>query len=423
MNQDEFRAVVDVGTTKVTAMLVQRRPDREVELAGVGVQPCSAMSRGTITNPREVTESARAAIKEASAQSGKEITRAYLGLGASSIESSNHSHDVPRGGAFRAVTEEDLRFAVNTASKIELAPGMRMIHVIPRGYSLDGLHGVRNPLGMHASEVNIQSHCLVGDTRHAETLSSAVSSAGITPSEFIVTSVAAGSSVLTYEEREEGVVLVDVGGGTSDIVVYAEGSVIHTTSLPVGGHQITNDLSIAFDIEIQEAERVKVERGSATPELVGVAEEITIRPRTVGEPISVTQREVGQIVKERVAEICTLVKIKLEQGDLSEVSPSSFVFTGGGSNLDGLAQLAKVEFQRPTRIAAPRGVAGLPEQFMDPAYASSAAAVLWGFQNLSRESHVGRPPRPVVSPLPEERPSSNIFSKLARSVRSWFGKA
>ena len=423
MNQDEFRAVVDVGTTKVTAMLAHRRPDREVELVGVGVQPCSAMSRGTITDPREITESARAAIKEASAQSGKQITRAYLGLGASNIESSNQSHDVPRGGAFRAVTEEDLRFAVNTASKIELPPGMKMIHVIPRGYSLDGLHGVRNPLGMHASEVNIQSHCLIGDTRHVEALSSAVTSAGITPSEFIVTTVAAGASVLTYEEREEGVVLVDIGGGTTDIVVYAEGSIIHTTSLPVGGHQITNDLSIAFDIEIQEAENVKVEWGSATPELVGVAEEITIRPRTVGEPISVTQREVGQIVKERVSEICTLVKIKLEQGDLGEVSPSSFVFTGGGSNIDGLAQLAKVEFQRPTRIAAPRGVAGLPEQFMGPAYASSAGAVLWGFQNLARESHVGRPPRPVVSPLPEERPSSNIFSKLARSVRSWFGKA
>ena len=423
MNQDEFRAVVDVGTTKVTAMLAQRRPDREVELVGVGVQPCSAMSRGTITDPREITESARAAIKEVSAQSGKQITRAYLGLGASSIESSNHSHDVPRGGAFRAVTEEDLRFAVNTASKIELPPGVKMIHVIPRGYSLDGLHGVRNPLGMHASEVNIQSHCLIGDTRHVETLSNAVASAGISPSEFIVTPVAASASVLTYEEREQGVVLVDIGGGTSDIVVYAEGSILHTTSLPVGGHQITNDLSIAFDIEIQEAETVKLEKGSATPELVGVAEEITIRPRTVGEPISVTQREVGQIVKERVAEICTLVKIKLEQGELSEVSPSSIVFTGGGSNIDGLAQLAKVEFQRPTRIAAPRGVAGLPEQFMDPAYASSAGAVLWGFQNLARESHVGRPPRPVAGPLPEERPSSNIFSKLARSVRSWFGKA
>ena len=119
MNQDEFRAVVDVGTTKVTAMLALRRPDREVELVGVGVQPCSAMSRGTITDPREVTESARAAIKEASAQSGKQITRAYLGLGASNIESSNHSHDVPRGGAFRAVTEEDLRFAVNTASGVK----------------------------------------------------------------------------------------------------------------------------------------------------------------------------------------------------------------------------------------------------------------------------------------------------------------
>lgn len=199
MNQDEFRAVIDVGTTKVTAMLVHRRPDREVELVGVGVQPCSAMSRGTITDPREITESARAAIKEASAQSGKQITRAYLGLSANNIESSNQSHDVPRGGAFRAVTEEDLRFAVNTASKIELPPGMKMIHVIPRGYSLDGLHGVRNPLGMHASEVNIQSHCLIGDARHVETLSNAVSSAGITPSEFIVTSVAASASVLTYE--------------------------------------------------------------------------------------------------------------------------------------------------------------------------------------------------------------------------------
>ena len=191
----------------------------------------------------------------------------------------------------------------------------------------------------------------------------------------------------------------------------------------MGGLQVTNDLTIAFDIESEEAEKVKLEKGSATPELVGVAEEITIHPRTVGEPINVTQREVGQVVKERVAEICTLVKIKLEQVDLGETSPASFVLTGGGASIDGFAQLARVEFQRPTRIANPRGVAGLTEQFMHPAYASTAGAVVWGFQNLPRESHVGRPPRPVESPPPEARPSSNIFSKLARSVRSWFGKA
>ena len=423
MIQDDFRAVIDVGTTKVTAMLVQRRPDREVELVGVGVQPCSAMSRGTITNPREVTEAARAAAKEASAQSGKNITRAFLGLTASNIESSNHSHDVPRGGAARAITEEDLRFAVRTASKIDIPPGMSLVHVLPRGYSLDGLHGVRNPLGMHAAEVNIQSHCLIGDTRHVEMLANAVKAAGVTPSEFIVTTIAAGDALLTHEEREAGAVLVDVGGGTTDIVVYAEGSIVHTTALPIGGHQVTNDLCIAFDIEYAEAERVKKEKGSATPELVGAAEEITIHPKTVGEPINVTQREVGQIVKERVAEICTLVRIKLEQVDFDGVSPASYVLTGGGSKIGGFAQLAKVEFQRPARIAAPRGVAGLTEDFTDPAYASAASALLWGVQNLPRESHVGRPPRPAPEPAPKKKAPSNIFGKLAAAVRSWFGKA
>ena len=254
MNQDEFRAVVDVGTTKVTAMLAQRRPDREVELVGVGVQPCSAMSRGTITDPREITESARAAIKEASDTVGQTDNARVLGLGRQQyrvIES------VPRRARAGAPSGRLPKKTCDSPSirpaRSNFPPGMKMIHVIPRGYSLDGLHGVRNPLGMHASEVNIQSHCLIGDTRHVEALSNAVTSAGITPSEFIVTTVAAGASVLTYEEREEGVVLVDIGGGTTDIVVYAEGSIIHTTSLPVGGHQITNDLSIAFDVEIKEA--------------------------------------------------------------------------------------------------------------------------------------------------------------------------
>ena len=423
MIQDDFRAVIDVGTTKVTAMLVKQRPDREVELVGVGVQPCSAMRRGTISDPREVTESVRAAVKEVSVQTGKPIARAYLCLTASNLEASNQSHNVPRGGAVRAITEEDLRFALRTASNIGLPPGMRLVHVIPRGYSLDGLHGVRNPLGMHAAELNIQSHCLIGDVRHVEMLSNAVRAAGITPSEFIVAPVAIGDAVLTAEEREEGVVLVDVGGGTSDIAVYADGCIVHTTTLPVGGYQITNDLSIAFDIDYEAAEQLKLDKGSATPELVGMAEEITIQPRNVGEPINVTQREVGQIIKERVAEIFSLVQIKLEQEDLGEVSPASFVFTGGGSNVDGFAQLAKVELQRPSRIAMPRGVAGLTEQFTDPAYASAAGAVLWGIQNLPRESHVGRPPKPVESPVTDEGAPSNIFSKLATAVRSWFGKA
>ena len=423
MIQDDFRAVIDVGTTKVTAMLVKLRPDRQAELIGAGVRRCSGMSRGTVDDPRELTESIRAAVQAASSQAGKPISSAYVGLTASHIETANQSHNVPRAGGVRAITEEDLRFALRAASNISLAPGMRLVHVIPRGYSLDGIHGVRNPLGMHAAEMTIHSHCIVCDVRHVEGLSNAVRAAGVTPSDFIVAPVAIGDAVLTAEEREEGVALVDIGGGTTDIAVYVEGSIIHTTTLPVGAHQVTNDLSIAFDIDYDAAERLKLDKGTATPELVGMAEELTINPQTMDEPMTVTQREVGQVIKDRVQEIFNLVQIRLEQDDLGEVSPNSIVFTGGGSNIAGFTQLAKYEFQRPVRIGMTRGVVGLPDQFRDPAYAAAAGMVLWGIQNLPRASHVGQPPKPVESPMTNKGSRSNIFSKMATAVRSWFGKA
>ncbi len=439
MIQDDYRAAIDVGDTKVVAMLARRKPDQRVELVGAGVAPCSGMKRGEVEDRNAIAQAVRSAVEEASAQAGKQIARAYVGLNASRIESLNRSHNVPREGNARAVTQQDINAALRTASRIKLSPGMKLLHVIPRGYSLDGLHGVRNPLGMHAVELHVNSHNIAGSIEHVEDVDQAVRAAGIIPAEFIVGPVATGDSVLAADEREEGVALIDVGGGTSDIAVFHEGSIAYTDALPVGGHQITNDLAIAFSIRYQDAEDIKTKHGTAAPELVGLSEEIPLHPTTMEQPILITRREIGQVIKERVQEIFNMVQIKLEDERLQDVPIENIVFTGGGAKVEGFTSLAKFVFQRKVRIATPRAIDGLSNEYRDPSCSAAAGIILWSMRNLPRENHVGKPaPAPAPAPVPDaptaaqpaptvepqqiELPTQGGIRRRFSAITAWFGR-
>ncbi len=413
MIQEDCRAAIDVGDSKVVAMLAVRRPNRRIELIGAGVVPSVGMSRGAITDPAEVAASIQDAIAKASAQAGMPIARAYVGLSGSHVESFNRTADVPRSGNVSPVTDHDLNAAVHASSAMDLGPDKKLLHVIPQGYSLDGLHGVRNPLGMHTAEMKIHSHVAAGSESYIEALDQAVRAAGIAPSEFIVEPVATGESVLAADERDEGVALIDIGAGDCGISVYREGSLFHTDYLPVGGHHITNDLAISFSLDYAVAEELKRSKGTAAPELVKMSEETIVHPQEMDEPVVVTIREIGHVVKERVQEIFSMILLRLEEEELPNMPINNIVFTGGGSKLQGFESLARYVFQRKVRIGLPRGLEGLPDEYRDPAYATAAGIVLWGMRNLPRENHVGYSSE--VSPVAPARPKGP-----ATGIRGFF---
>ena len=226
--------------------------------------------------------------------------------------------------------------------------------------------------------------------------------------------VATADAVLTADEREDGAVLIDIGGGTSDIAVYHTGTVIHTAVIPVGGFQFSNDLSIAFSIDFDAAEQLKLEHGTAAPELAGMSDEITLHPTTMDQPLAITKREVGQVLKERVSELCRMILLKLEEPHLADVPTDRVVFTGGGAKLEGFLNIAKFIFQRKVRLATPRGLDGMPAGTNDPSYSAAVGIALWGLRNLPSENHISRRNGIAVS-----GETQNFRSGAFATIRGW----
>ena len=395
--QEDFRVAIDIGTTKVCTIITRRRADHRVEVAGIGLVPCSGMSKGLVADSQAVTAAVRESLAIASADADVEIASVYAGLTGTHVESKNRWVNVPRADGMRAVTDLDLSAAKKAAGKFALADDRKLLHVIPRSYALDGLHGVRNPLGMHTGELHVESHVITGSVSAITKLHNAVSDAGVRISSMVVEPVATADAVLTADEREDGAVLIDIGGGTSDIAVYHTGKVIHTAVIPVGGFQFSNDLSIAFSIDFDAAEQLKLEHGTAAPELAGMSDEITLHPTTMDQPLVITKREVGQVLKERVSELCRMILLKLEEPHLADVPTDRVVFTGGGAKLEGFLNIAKFIFQRKVRLATPRGLDGMPPGTNDPSYSAAVGIALWGLRNLPSENHISRRNGIVVS--------------------------
>ena len=390
MLQDDFRVAIDIGTTKVCTIITRKRANHRIEVAGIGTVPCKGMSKGMVSDSAAVTAAIKESVAIASADAGVEVAAAYAGLTGSHVESKNRWVNVPRPDGVRAVTDLDISQAKKAAGAVDLADDHKLLHVIPRSYTLDGLHGVRNPLGMHTSELHIESHVITGSISKITELHNAVSDAGVRVSSMVVEPIASADAVLTADEREEGSVLIDVGGGTSDIAVYYNGTVVHTAVIPVGGFQFSNDLSIAFSIDFDEAELLKIEHGTAAPELAGMKEEITLNPTTMDQPLTITRREIGQVLKERASELFHMILLKLEEPHLADIPTDRIVFTGGGAKLEGFLNTAKMVFQRKVRLATPRGLDGMPKGTNDPSYSAAAGIALWGMRNLPAENHVSQ---------------------------------
>ena len=386
MLQADFRLAIDIGTTKVCTIIARKRPDHRIEVTGISVIPCKGMNKGLVVDAAAVTSAVLKSIETASEDAGVDIDSVYAGLTGNHVESTNRWASVPRAQGMRVITDTDLSSAMAASSAIDLADDRKLLHVIPRSYALDGLHGVRNPLGMHTGELHVESHVITGSISKIDELENAISNAGVGISSMIIEPLASAHAALTADEREEGAILIDVGGGTSDIAVYHDGAVLHTAVIPVGGYQFSNDLSIAFDIDFDEAEQLKIQHGTAAPELTGMKEEITLNPHSMHQPLIITKREVGQILKERATELFRMIQFKLEEPHLVDIPLDRIVFTGGGAKLEGFLNIAKYIFQRKVRLAKPRGLDGMPPGTDDPAYTAAAGIALWGIRNLPTET-------------------------------------
>jgi cell division protein FtsA len=416
MHQGDYRAAVDIGTTKVCAIIAAKRVDGAIEMIGIGSAPCDGIRRNTVADVPAISRAVRAAVDAASSQAKMAIDKVYIGISGAHIRTESRWTPVPREHGVTTITDEDIHRALGTVAHRDPSPGRDVLHVLPRSYTLDGVHGVRNPTGMHSGELHVQSQVITAATDQVEALEDAVRLANLRPAGTVVEPMATADAVLNADERSGAVVLMDIGGTKTDVSVFQDGLLVHTVVVPIGGHNFTNDLAISFSLPYAEAEKLKVEHGTVIADVAGPGLEFLVKPAGMDDGLMITQRDVGQVLRDRAEELFEIVRIKLAVPEVAGLTLDRVVLTGGGSKLESLTTLAKHTLQMKVRKATPRGIEGMPEASRDPSQAAAMGLIIWGMTNLPAENHLARVRQPAVKAARLPGQKTNVFG----SVRNWW---
>ncbi|HUW45305.1 MAG TPA: cell division protein FtsA [Dehalococcoidia bacterium] len=368
-------SAIDVGTTKVATIVANVKAEDDIEVLGVGVVPCRGLHKGIVVNMDEARQSIAASVKEAQRISGIRIDSAYVGVTGRHISSLNSRGVVAIPRDDRLVRTQDLKRVLSAARNITVAEGKKVLHAIPRSYALDGQEGVRQPVGMHGSRLDVETHIVTASLTSIQNLAKCVRSVGVDVEDLILEPLASGEAVLTPEERESGVIMADIGGGTTDIAVFKNGSIYHTGILPVAGYQVTSDISIGLGLPFNIAEKMKKRYGNVTPTL-DMDQTVQVG---IENGHSASYKDLCNIIRARMEELLQLVLLEMPTSDYQTLAPCGLVLTGGTSNLSGLDELGQSLLRIPVRKGRPlsTGIYGISDILHDPAYATTLGLILW----------------------------------------------
>jgi cell division protein FtsA len=368
---------VDIGTHQILALVAEIGDHNEVRIAGVGRMPAKGIKKGVVVNVSEATEAISAAVDQAEQTSGYQIERAYVGVTGANITSRNSTGVVGVSRRDRGIGADDIDRVLEAAGAIVLPQNQELIHILPRTYTVDGQEDVRNPMGMHGFRLEVEAHVVMGSSTALQNLRKCVQGAGLNIGELVLTSIAAGSAVLSENEKEMGVVLVDIGEGTADIAIFIDGTVWHTKSLPLGGEYITNDIAIGLRLPSQTAEQVKLSHGYAVANQVAEDERFTVSPYGEGSPVPIPRWKLAEIVQARCEEILENVQQEIKRSGYDGLLPAGLVLCGGTAQLPGMRDLARSIFELPVQIGLPKGISGLTDKVSGPDAAVAVGLVKW----------------------------------------------
>ncbi len=369
---------LDIGTTKVCAVVAEPTEEGSLDIIGVGCSPSHGLRKGMVVNVEETIASIKRAVEEAEMMAGCEIHSVYTGIAGSHIQAINSQGVIAL--KHREVTKKDIERVIETAKMISLPPERQIIHVLPQEFIVDDQGGIRDPQGMAGVRLEAKVNIITASVAAVQTLIRCIQKAGLDLIEIVLQPLAASEAVLTDEEKALGVALVDLGGGTTDITVFADNSIRHAAILAVGGTNVTNDIAFGLRTPFSEAEKIKLKYGIATSSLIEEEEEIEIHNVGDKRVRKISRSVLAQIIEPRVEEILGLVDHELIQKDLKDMIASGVVITGGSSLLPGLVELAEQIFGLPTRIGYTRGVGGLSDVTRNPMYATAVGLVKYGFK-------------------------------------------
>ena len=381
MARDKFYTAVDIGTDKVTSIMARVGSEGELKVLGTGVVTSQGMQKGRIENIVEVQEAVRTSMEEAQRYIGDAAPAdVYTSVTGSHLSSLNTKEVVENPDDVGDISGKLLDRLLR-GSFPDVGPDQEVLHVIPIGYHVDGMSGIRNPVGLHGNLVEVEAHVVMGDSVTLKNTVKAIEAGKASVKSMVLHSLASAESTLTGDERELGVVLADIGGGTTDIVIYRQGQPWYSAVIPVGGSQLTKDLSVALKTPLYMTEEMKIKWGSVMPETIPADEKVVI-PSFQGQPKhSLSRRILCDPLNARMMELIKLIVLKVRQSGLREFPTCGIVLTGGGAEMTGLTDLVQKTLGGQVRIAFPEGIAGLPAQLRKPAFSAAVGLLLWGIKH------------------------------------------
>jgi cell division protein FtsA len=367
-------AGLDVGTSKVCAFIAEPGGDGSPNLLGCGVVQCSGLRKGVVVNIEATVEAIRAALDEAQKSSGARAGAVVVGVAGPHIRGLNsHGIVAVRGGE---VNNRDVERVIDAARAVAIPLDRQVLHVLPQQFAVDDQEGVRNPIGMTGVRLEARIHIVTAAQSYGQNLTKCCERAGATPSEMVFEALASAAAALFPEERELGVTLLDIGGGTTDIIVFHGGAVMHTAVLPIGGNHITNDVAAGLRTPVADAERLKLSYGVATNMVVGRDDMVQVPGVGGRAPRQIARRLLGEIIGPRMEEIFALAQRELIRSGVADNLASGIVLVGGTALLEGTQELAERTFNLPVRRGLPANLKGMPEDMMKPMYTTAAGLVL-----------------------------------------------
>jgi cell division protein FtsA len=395
---------LDIGTSKVLAIVGEVSAGAEVEIIGVGHHPARGMKKGVVANIESTVQSIQRAVEEAELMAGCQIYSVFAGVAGAHINSFN-SHGVV---AIRdkEVGPDDVERVIEAARALAIPMDQRTLHILPQDFIIDGQEGIREPVGMSGVRLEAKVHIVTGAVSAAQNLIKCIRRCGLEVDDIILEQLASSQAVLTEDEKELGVCLVDIGGGTTDIAVFIDGAIRHTAVIPIAGDQVTNDIAVALRTPTQAAEEIKKKYGCALSTLVSSNDHI--EAPSVGDrpPRKLVRQTLVEVIEPRVEELYGLVQSELRRSGFEDLLGAGIVITGGSSKLEGMVELAEEVFHVPVRLGIPQYLGGLSEVVRNPIYSTGVGLIQFGYQN--------RNPRMRT----EKDPSA--FKSVLKRMRAWF---
>jgi len=380
MNRIKF-ASIDIGATKVCTIMADVNGTGAFRILGVGIAASHGIEKGVVVNDRDATASISQSVRKAEKMSGYKLKSVFVGISDTDMSSLNNQGVISIARDDELVHTADRKRALEVAQGIELPGDHRLLHVIPRSYTLDGQRNIKNPVGMYGFRLHVDTHIVTTSTVSVQNLTKCLMSLGISIDDIILSSLASAEAVLTEDERQDGVMLADIGGAITDVAVFKDGSVYHTSTLPIGGHNVTNDIAVGLGIPFDVAEEMKKKYGNVMPSEEAGGDDVVVTESGH----SVSYHDLCEIIEARGEELLQLIVVQMSRTDYVKVIPSGLVLTGGGCNLSGIAELGREVTRLPVRIGVPLNPDSDSDILCDPACATSVGLLHWKMKNESSQ--------------------------------------